>query len=235
MQVVILAAGKGTRIKPLSNDTPKPLIEIIPGVSIVDKTIEALPDEIDEIIFVVNYHQEQIRKKYGNKIGNRKVSYVVHEKLDGTAQALWQCIDILKNDFLVLCGDDIYSQQDLKKLIKHPLALLVAERSGTPKGGQVVVDEKQRLIEIVDYPKVKLGKYLFNTGAYKLTRLFFEFEQVLIKKDSDEYGLPQTLAQVAQKHAVVVEKTEALYLQINTLEDLEKAKETLSNNGKNIN
>jgi len=224
MQVVILAAGKGARIKPLSNDTPKPLLEIIPGVSIVDKTIEALPEAIDEIIFVVNYHQEQIRKKYGNKIGNKKVTYVVHEKLDGTAKALWQCVDILKNDFMVLSGDDIYSREDLERLMKHSLALLVAERSGTPKGGQVIVNEKQRLTEIIDYPHIKLGKYLFNAGAYKLTRLFFEFEPVLIRKDSKEYGLPQTLAQVAQKHEVMVEKTKGLYLQINTLEDLEKAK-----------
>ena len=224
MQVVILAAGKGARIKPLSNDTPKPLLEIIPGVSIVDKTIEALPEAIDEIIFVVNYHQEQIRKKYGNKIGNKKITYVVHEKLDGTAEALWQCVDILKNDFIVLSGDDIYSREDLERLMKHSLALLVAERSGTPKGGQVIVNEKQRLTEIIDYPHIKLGKYLFNAGAYKLTRLFFEFEPVLIRKDSKEYGLPQTLAQVAQRHEVMVEKTKGLYLQINTLEDLEKAK-----------
>ncbi len=229
MQAVILAAGKGTRIRPLSNENPKPLLEIIPGVSIMDKTIEALPKEIDELVFVVNYHQEKIRAKYGDKIGERKINYVVHEKLDGTAKALWQCAPILKDDFLVLCGDDIYSQKDLEKIIRHPLALLAAEKSGVPSGGQVMVDEQQKLTKIVDYPEVKLNKYLFNTGAYKLTRLFFEFKPVLINKKSREFGLPQTLAKIAESHEVIVEKTEGIYLQVNTLEDLERAKEAFKN------
>jgi len=230
MQVVILAAGKGTRIRPLSNNFPKPLLEIMPGVSIVDKTIKALPQEIDEIIFVVNYHQEKIRKKYGSAIGERKVTYIVHEKLDGTAKALWQCSSVLKDDFLVLCGDDIYSREDLKRIIKHSLALLAAEKSGVPSGGQVMVDKRQRLTEIVDYPKVKLNEYLFNTGAYKLTRLFFKTKPVLINKESKEYGLPQTLAVIARSHEVIVEKTKGIYLQINTLEDFKKAQRLFSKN-----
>ena len=227
MQAVILAAGKGTRLRPLTYQTPKTLLEIEPGVTILDNIIANLPDEIDEIVLVVNYLKEKIQSKYGDQIGERKIRYVEHEKLDGSAMAIRQCRDILKDDFLAMNGDDLYRKQDLTKLIKNELAVLVFEKKEGLPTGIVEMDKDDKLHALIDYPgKEYLEKnhpngYLLNTGAYKLNQKFFDYEPVPMKKGSQEFGLPQTLALLAQDFSVKVVKARD-YWQVNKEEDLER-------------
>ena len=75
MQCVILAAGKGERMRPLTNDRPKPLVLVL-GRPLLEHIIEALPAAIDEIILVVGYRGEQIQKHFGTEYGGRRVHYV---------------------------------------------------------------------------------------------------------------------------------------------------------------
>ena len=226
MQAVILAAGRGTRLRPLTNKTPKPLLEVSPGVTIADKTIEALPKNVKDVIFVINHLGDQIKARYKKQAAGKNIFYVTHEKLDGTARALEACSKLLGDDYLVLYGDDIYDAEDIAKIAVHPMAVLVHEKEGVPTGGHVIVDEHGHLADIRDYPDANMGRYLLNTGAYSLNRKFFEYDPELVKEGSDEYGLPQTLAKIAKDHAVVVEHA-SNYIQINTLEDLKKARERL--------
>ncbi len=65
MQCVILAAGKGTRLRPLTDNTPKPLVPVA-GKPLIDHTIDALPSAIDELILVVGYLGDQLRAHFGN-------------------------------------------------------------------------------------------------------------------------------------------------------------------------
>jgi len=71
MQCVIICAGKGTRMRPLTEHTPKPLLEVC-GKPILQHVVEALPEEIDELVLVVGYLQEQIRSYCGDEYFNRK-------------------------------------------------------------------------------------------------------------------------------------------------------------------
>ena len=59
MKVIILAAGEGTRMRPLTTDTPKPLLDIS-GKKIIERIIESLPDEIDEVVINVDYLKEKL-------------------------------------------------------------------------------------------------------------------------------------------------------------------------------
>ena len=54
MKCVILAAGKGTRLRPLTEDTPKPLIKVS-GKTLLDRIVESLPSAVDELIIVTGY------------------------------------------------------------------------------------------------------------------------------------------------------------------------------------
>ena len=88
MQCVILAAGKGTRMRPLTEHTPKPLIKVC-GKPILQHIVEALPAEIDELILVVGYLEEQIRTFCGAEFCGRKVKYVTQgNSAGGTGDAL---------------------------------------------------------------------------------------------------------------------------------------------------
>jgi len=65
MQCVILAAGKGTRLRPLTEDTPKPLVQVA-GQALLDRIFASLPSAVDELIIVTGYLEEQIKAHYGD-------------------------------------------------------------------------------------------------------------------------------------------------------------------------
>ena len=111
MQAVILAAGLGTRLRPLTYDTPKPLLKI-GDKTLIEYNIERLPECIDELVIVIGYLGEQIIDYFGNQYKGKKISYIKQSQLLGTGHALFLCKKILNDRFLVLMGDDIYSQED---------------------------------------------------------------------------------------------------------------------------
>jgi NDP-sugar pyrophosphorylase family protein len=87
MKAVILAAGEGTRMRPVTLETPKPLIEIN-GEKIIDKIFNSLPDEIDEVILVVEYLKDKIIDYVGLNFKNKTVEYSVQNSTKGTYGAL---------------------------------------------------------------------------------------------------------------------------------------------------
>ena len=223
MQAVILAAGSGTRLKPLTDNTPKQLLKV-GGISIIERSLKELPKEIDEIIIVIGYLGSMIKEKLGERFGKRSIRYIEQKKKLGTAHALQICNSYLKGKFLVLMGDDIYNIKDIKKCIKNDLSLLVYESNELFTGNEVLVDSENYFKGLNRTENNKQA--LVNTGLYILDRSFFNYDLVKIEK-SKEYGLPQTMASISKKYKIKVEKTKN-WVQINTLEDLEKANKILN-------
>jgi len=71
MQCVILAAGKGTRLRPLTENCPKPLVEV-GGKTLLDHIVGALPSSVDELIIVTGYLGEMIEAYCGTEFHGRK-------------------------------------------------------------------------------------------------------------------------------------------------------------------
>lgn len=204
----------------LTRDNPKPLLEV-GGKSVLEHDLEALPDEVDEVILVVGYLGEKIREKFGN--GYRKpltfdssplksgeegaeaekvinVRYVEQKELKGTADALWACKDLLKDRFLLLHGDDIYAKEDIERLVKEPLAILVYrtktdEIDKNRSGALVIVGSEGNLVDIIERQPIKAGDFQ-NAGAYMLDKKVFDYPLASAGTPSDEYGLPQTFIQM---------------------------------------
>ncbi|GAA5521901.1 nucleotidyltransferase family protein [Aliifodinibius salicampi] len=107
VDVVIMAGGKGTRLRPLTEDTPKPLLEV-GDKPILEHNIQRLSEfGMDDFWISVNYLGEQIEEYFGN--GNRKnlqIEYVWEENPLGTAGALSK-IDNFKHDYILLTNSDI--------------------------------------------------------------------------------------------------------------------------------
>ena len=222
MQAVILAAGRGKRMGDLTNDTPKPMLQIH-GRPILEYTLLNLPQEITEVIIIVGYNGEKIKEYFGEKFRGRKIRYAWQQRLDGTAGALFQVRKMLKGRFLVLNGDDFYHSEDLTRAIRHDFCILAKEVDDPGKFGVMELDEQDHLVRIIERPE-KPPTNLVNIGAYSLDKRIFYYEPVAINER--EFGLPQTMVQMARNHKIKVEKAK-FWHPCNTREDVERAKEGL--------
>lgn len=224
MQVVILAAGKGKRMNHLTKNNAKPMLKI-KGKPVLEYKIDALPKEIKEIVFIVGYYREQIMNHFRNNYKGRKITYVFQEKLNGTGGAIHLAKGILRDKFLVLMGDDLYHKQDIKRMLKNDLAVLAYEVDDPSRFGVIKTNNRGNMVEIIENPKKSKYK-LTNTGAYVLNKKFFNYDLIPKKPGDKEFGLPQTLAQMAKEHKIKVEKAR-IWQPISNPEDLEVAEKVL--------
>lgn len=225
MKAVILAAGRGVRMKPLTDTTPKPLLKI-GRKSLLDYSFDALPDAVDEVVVVIGYLGEQIKKYLGNNFRGRRVRYVVQQKLEGTAKALWEAKSLLKGKFLVLMADDIYAKEDIEKCARYEQAILVMKSETEGPGGRVLLDKEGRVQSVVEGTYNPTGA-LISTNAFVLDERFFNYEPVKLTDREGEWGLPQTVSKMARDYPVaVVEATR--WIKITTPNDITLAEHFLN-------
>lgn len=222
MQSVILAAGRGKRMKALTENLPKPLLTVL-GNNLIEHKIDILPREIGEVIIVTGYMGDKIRKHFGGSFKGKKISYVEQTELLGTMMALKQAEDLLKGRFMVMMGDDIYSKEDVATCLKHPWAVLVKKMTEKGRGAHVMVDGKKHITDIVEGAKLEPGM-LNNAGLYVLQPDIFKYP--LVQIPSGEFGLPQTLAKAAKDFNIKVVESKSWH-QITTPEDLKSAEKAL--------
>ena len=199
MQAIILAAGKGTRLRPLTDTKPKPMVKVS-GRPILEYIFDSLPSAIHEVIFVVGYLKEQIKSHFGDSFEGRSVKYAHQEVPQGTFHAVETAKPLLeKSPFLVLNGDDIYSQGDLNELISYESGMLVAYVNDTSRFGVCVPDEKGNLYKILEKTE-STSAYPVNTGAYVLPHKIFDEE--IVYGENGEQLLPSMVANMSRKYPV---------------------------------
>lgn len=222
MQAVILAAGEGKRMLPLTLARPKPLIEVL-GKPILAHIIDALPQEITDVILVVGYKQEMIKEYFGNSYNGLSLSYVTQEKPEGTLKALELARPYLSGRFLLLNADDIHGTEALVEALMHPLALIVAPHSEPQKFGVVSRNEDGNLAGIVEKPEHPPTD-LVSTGAMVLDERVFSY--TVLPSPGGEYYLPLAVTELAKDApiAVVVQKT---WIPLGCPEDIAPAEERL--------
>lgn len=222
MQVVILAAGKGTRMRPLTYSLPKPMAPLYEKPKL-QYTLEWLPEGVDEIILVVNYLGEKIKEYFGNEFRGIPIKYVVQKELNGTGGALHYAKDLVGEDFLVMMGDDLYHKDDIKRMMRHKVAVLANEVEDPSQYGILLTDEKGHLLDIKERPHQNETN-LVNTGMYKLTKEFFDFPLVPIS--DTEYGLPQTLVAMREYYPIAIERA-TCWKPLGKVDDIAEAEQAL--------
>jgi bifunctional UDP-N-acetylglucosamine pyrophosphorylase/glucosamine-1-phosphate N-acetyltransferase len=223
MQAVILAAGRGKRMKALTDNMPKPLLTVF-GNNLIEHKIAILPKEVDEVIIVIGYLGEKIKQHFGEEFGGKKITYVEQKELLGTMLALKEAEGVLRGRFIVMMGDDLYSKEDVDRCLEHPWAILVKKMEEGGRGARVSVDSKNHIVDITEGVELEKGM-LNNAGMYVLQTEIFNYP--LVQIPSGEFGLPQTLAKVAKDSNISVVESKN-WQQISSPEDLEKVEKIFS-------
>ena len=227
MQAVILAAGYGTRMRPLTYHVPKPMVRVC-GKNLVEHNLEKLPDEIDELIFVVGYLAEQVKNHFGDCYLGRPVKYVRQKKMKGTAHAISLVQSLVRGRFLIMMGDDIYSREDIEEVLKHERSILVKKVHSKFSGGKVIFDENGNFTSIEEGTHENGG--VINTNMFVLTPEYFNYPMVPIK-DGEEFGLPQTVVKMAKDFPIKVVEAQN-WKQISDLDDVKDFERQLKKEGK---
>ena len=181
MKAVILAAGEGKRLRPFTETMPKVMLPVA-NKPILEHVFDAIKKTgMDEIIIVVGYKKEVIMDYFKDYKGI-KITYITQDKQLGTAHALLQAKDQIKESFIVLAGDNIIDNESIQKLIldRSEYSILVKEHSCPSKYG-VVFLENQNLIELVEKPEEEIGKFI-STGIYKFPKTVFKKLEQLNKQ-----------------------------------------------------
>ena len=199
MQAVILAAGKSTRTYPLTITNPKPLLKVA-NKTLLEHNLDNLNNIVDEIIIVVGYKKDLIKKYIGKKYKNLKIKYVEQKQQLGTAHALLMTKPYIKDRFVLLMGDDIYSKEDIKKCIKHRYSILTAKIK-YPQNFGVVIEKNSILIDFKEKPK-KFVSDLISTAFYSLDKKVFDFINQIKKSERNEFELPDAIKLLSKEQNV---------------------------------
>ena len=200
MQAVILAAGKGTRMLPLTLTTPKPLVKV-GDEPILSHIMRQLPAEVDEVVLVIGHLGDRIKEFYGDEFEGKRLVYVWQENATGTADALNVTAPYIRGKFLLLYGDDIVGRESLEDAIQHDLAILAYEHSEAKNFGVILHTDEGNLVEIIEKPETPPSNLIF-TGSMVLDRRIFE----LIKPTpaDHENWLTWYITELAQERPVRV-------------------------------
>ncbi|MBS3760884.1 MAG: NTP transferase domain-containing protein [Halodesulfurarchaeum sp.] len=167
MDTVVLVAGEGTRMRPLTAARPKPMLPVADR-PILEHTIEAARSAgADRIILVVGYEAETIRDHFGSNWDGLEIEYVKQESREGTADALRQAAEVLDgNTFAVLNGDGLYDPQSLRQVFESgPSVGAMRVEDPTQYGVLELSDDDSQVIGVDEKPADPPSD-LVNTGAY---------------------------------------------------------------------
>ncbi|MCF6311116.1 MAG: NTP transferase domain-containing protein [Verrucomicrobiales bacterium] len=203
-KAVILAAGRGTRMKGLTEDIPKPMIEVR-GRPILETIIKGLVENgVKEILVVVGYRPEVITDYFaaGENFGCA-ISYVTQEIQDGTGRVVDLAIDFSAGDSFILSYGDILvaaeSYADLVDFTAVDGKITVKVNEDVSKGGAVFIDEDGWLTGLIEKPgSGEPTSPYYNAGIYSFSARIFEYTAKLEKSPRGEYELTDAIAAMVE-------------------------------------
>ncbi len=183
-KAVILVAGWGTRMRPLTDTRPKPALKIA-GKTLIQHNLRQLRGLVEEVVLVVGYKSEIIKKEIGGECEGIKITYATQEKPIGTGDAAKAALPFLDDDFLILNGDDLYKREDLKRCLEKNPSIMVKEVED-PFGFGQIVHKDGKILDLVEKPTENVSN-LVNIGVYYINKNFFETK--IEKSERGEYEI----------------------------------------------
>ena len=229
MKAIILAAGKGTRLYPLTLEKPKCLLEV-GGKSVINRQIAAIHEiGIEDIVVVVGYKKEVIMSEVGSKVRYRE--YLNFAETNNL-HTLWSIRDELKSEFICFFADLIFdtdvirkameSMDDIcmvcntQKVLEGTMRIELTDKKITGVGGHIPVSEGS-------------GNFLGITKFSKqgANILLNQMEKMVSGHKNDYYTIAIDALAKKGMHIGYVTLHDSVWIEIDTKEDLDKARQVL--------
>ncbi|ASI99799.1 bifunctional sugar-1-phosphate nucleotidylyltransferase/acetyltransferase [Thermococcus celer] len=202
MKGVVLAAGKGERLRPLTDDRPKVMLKVA-NRPIIEYVLENLDPFVDEFVVVVRYEKEKLIRGLGDEFNGKPITYVDQLPGEGTAKAIESARELIDGEeFMVANGDIYFEMEGVKELLaafrreKADAALLVKEFDDLGHFGKVEV--QGNLVSAVREKPGNVPGYA-NLGLYIFKPDVFEFLQKTAISERGEYEITDTINLMIRK------------------------------------
>lgn len=201
MKGVLLTAGEGTRMRPLTLTRPKTMLGV-GGKPILQYNLEALRDaNVTDIIMVVGYKKEVIMDYFGDgSLFGVNITYVIQEERLGTAHAINYVRDEIESAFIVLNGDIIVDSILIRKLVAkfeandNAASVLTLTEVEDPSAFGVVEIESDRIKNIIEKPAPQEApSNLINAGIYLFDKTIFDAIARTEKSERGEFEITDSL------------------------------------------
>ncbi|MGB3975632.1 MAG: sugar phosphate nucleotidyltransferase [bacterium] len=231
MKGILLAAGRGVRLSPLTDYNPKPLLRV-GGKPILQRIIEGLQIcGVGDLAIVVSHLADQIIEYFGDGARFNVNIHYFHQKIvDGTARAVLPAADFIQNEpFFLGYGDVLVDLQDYRAFFQayqNALSdsLLAAWASDTPWTGGVLVIQNERLVDLVEKPaKGTEPGNLINAGLMVLQPEVFDHIRQVKPSPRGEYELTDALLSLARSSTVRIHQLKTFWSDIGTFDKLRQA------------
>ncbi len=199
MQAVVLAAGKGTRLRPLTEEKPKGLVEV-DGKPILTHCFEQLVDlEASELLVVIGYRGEDVVDRYGEEFRGVPITYATQEEQLGLAHALNTVEEHVDDDFMLMLGDNVFraNVEDVAQRQRESrvdAAFLVEEVpwEEASRYGVCATNAYGEITEVIEKPDDPPSN-LVMTGFYTFSPAIFHATNLVQPSDRGEYELSDAI------------------------------------------
>ena len=212
MKAVILAAGEGVRLQPITSTRPKHLITV-GGKPILEHCLNAVKTSgIDEALIVIHYMGDVIRQYFGDgKKFGLKIEYTEQKTVLGTGNAVSMVEPYVKDDFLMVYGDLLFSAEAVKNVIdlhakEKPVATMAVVPVGNPEDyGIVELEDEKNVKRIVEKPKhEEAPSNLANAGIYVFSTEIFDKIRETSASARGEWEITDAISQLSKEKKTVL-------------------------------
>ncbi|MCU4742748.1 bifunctional sugar-1-phosphate nucleotidylyltransferase/acetyltransferase [Natronoglomus mannanivorans] len=199
MNAIILTAGEGTRMRPLSASLPKPMLPVADRPLVAHTVDSAIDAGADGIVLVVGYEATTVREHFGDEYRGVPIEYAVQDKQAGTAHAVNAAREHIDGPFVVLNGDNLYDPDAVETLFEKCPAVCAFEVD-QPQHYGVLSTQDGIVTDIVEKPADPPSN-LANGGAYAFPAQAREWLEVP-ESERGEHEITDVLAKVIDTYAV---------------------------------
>ncbi|PSQ05578.1 UTP--glucose-1-phosphate uridylyltransferase [Halobacteriales archaeon QS_6_71_20] len=234
MQAVVLAAGEGTRLRPLTEEKPKGMVEV-DGRPILSHCFDNLVElDADELIVVVGYKKQEIIDYYEDEYRGVPITYAHQREQRGIAHALLTVEDDIDDDFMLILGDNVF-EANLANVVRRQQedradATFLVEEVPTEEASRYGVCDTNKYGEIVDVVEKPEDppSNLVMTGFYTFSPEIFHACHLVQPSDRGEYEISEAVGLlIASGRTIDAIPLDGWRIDIGYPEDRDEAEERL--------